>query len=193
VRRPAALDAFVLAGEEIPTCFSGSRSEHPASDDYVRAISRYHRLEEARHLAFARTTIGEHYRHTTWTDRFAVRWIVPIAIVAMFDIIVQPFVYPTVGLPAVRTWLRVRRQPQRVGLRQQCARAVLTALIDARVFTSERIPLPWRRVANDASGGANTSRTIIVNALVMLLSVVPTDAPLSAMSTRFSTETSWAS
>jgi hypothetical protein len=147
LRRPATLDAFVLVGEEIPDLFQKMAAEHPDTDPYVREISRYHRLEEARHLAFARTTVGEHYRDTTWTDRFAVRWIVPLGIVGMFDTMVQPFVYRTVGLPALRTWLRVRRQPRRVALRQQCARAVLNALIDAGVLKRGRIPSVWRRVA----------------------------------------------
>jgi len=155
LRRPATLDAFVLVGEEIPDLFQKLAAEHPDTDEYVRAISRYHRLEEARHLAFARTTVGEHYRNTTWTDRFAVRWIVPIAIVGMFDMMVQPFVYATIGLPPLRTWLRVRRLPQRVALRQQCARGVLNALVDAAVVQRGRIPLLWRRVAGvDRQGAA---------------------------------------
>ena len=155
LRRPATLDAFVLVGEEIPDLFQKLAAEHPDTDEYVRAISRYHRLEEARHLAFARTTVGEHYRNTTWTDRFAVRWIVPIGIVGMFDMMVQPFVYATVGLPPLRTWLRVRRLPQRVALRQQCARGVLNALVDAAVVQRGRIPLLWRRVAGvDREGAA---------------------------------------
>ena len=155
LRRPATLDAFVLVGEEIPDLFQKLAAEHPDTDEYVRAISRYHRLEEARHLAFARTTVGEHYRNTTWTDRFAVRWIVPIGIVGMFDMMVQPFVYATIGLPPLRTWLRVRRLPQRVALRQQCARGVLNALVDAAVVQRGRIPLLWRRVAGvDRQGAA---------------------------------------
>jgi hypothetical protein len=154
LRRPATLDTFVLVGEEIPDLFQKMAAEHPDTDEYVRAVSRYHRLEEARHLAFARTTVGEHYRHTTWTDRFAVRWIVPIGIVGMFDMMVQPLVYRTVGLPAIRTWLRVRRLPSRIALRQQCARAVLNALIDAGVIKRGRIPRGWRRVAGVRRDGS---------------------------------------
>jgi P-aminobenzoate N-oxygenase AurF len=147
LRRPATLDAFVLAGEEIPDLFQKLAAEHPDTDDYVRDVSRYHRLEEARHIAFARTTVGEHYRKATWTDRFAVRRLVPLGIVGMFDFMVQPFVYPTVGLPAFRTWRRVRRLPRRLELRQQCARAVLKPLMDAGVIKRGRIPRAWRRVA----------------------------------------------
>jgi hypothetical protein len=65
----------------------------------------------------------------------------------MFDMMVQPFVYRTVGLPALRTWREVRRKPNRVALRRQCARAVLNALLDAGALKKGSIPRPWRRVA----------------------------------------------
>src|SRR5918996_1692558 len=100
----ATLDAFVLVGEEIPDLFQKLAAEHPDTAPYVREVSRYPRMEEARHIAFARTTVGEHYRKATWTDRYALRRLVPLGIVAMFDMMVQPFVYPTVGLPAFQTW-----------------------------------------------------------------------------------------
>jgi hypothetical protein len=154
LRRPATLDAFVLAGEEIPDLFQKLAAEHPDTDEYVRDVSRYHRMEEARHLAFARTTVGEHYREATWTDRFAVRWLVPLGIVGMFDMMVQPFVYRTVGLPALRTWREVRRKPNRIALRRQCARAVLNALLDAGALKRGRIPRPWRRVAGVRPDGS---------------------------------------
>jgi hypothetical protein len=146
-RRPATLDALVLVGEETPDLLQRLAAENPDTDPYVRDISRYHRLEEARHLAFARMTVGEHHKHATWTDRFAVRWIVPLMTVFMFDMIVQPFVYRTVGLPSLRTWLQVRRQPERVALRRQVARAVLDGLIAANVLERGRVPVFWRRVA----------------------------------------------
>lgn len=99
IKRPATLDAFVLAGEEIPDLLQKLLSEHPDADPYIGAVSRYHRAEEARHLAFARTTVGEHYAGATWTDRLAVRWVVPLAVVVMFDLLmVQPYVYETIGL-----------------------------------------------------------------------------------------------
>jgi P-aminobenzoate N-oxygenase AurF len=147
LRRPATLDAFVLVGEEIPDLFQKLAAEHPDTDPYVRDVSRYHRLEEARHIAFARTTVGEHWQNATWTDRYAVRRLVPLGIVAMFDMMVQPFVYPTVGLPALQTWRRVRKLPRRVELRRLCVRPVLNALIDAGVFERGRIPGRWRSVA----------------------------------------------
>lgn len=154
LRRPATLDAFVLAGEEIPDLFQKLAAEHPDTDPFVRDVSRYHRMEEARHLAFARTTVGERYRNATRSDRFAVRWIVPLGIVAMFDLMVQPLVYRTVGLPALATWKAVRKQPARIELRRQCARSVLKALLEAGVFRPGRINRAWQKVAGVDRHGA---------------------------------------
>ncbi|MCW2887910.1 MAG: hypothetical protein JWL58_4772 [Streptosporangiaceae bacterium] len=145
LRRPATLDALVLGGEEVPDLLQKLVAEHPDADDYLRRISLYHRQEEARHLAYARTTVAEHYRSTGWTDRFAVRWIVPGAIAFMFDMMVHPLVYPTIGLPALKTWFAARRSPNRVELRRQACRSVLKALLDSGVFRAGHVPYAWRR------------------------------------------------
>jgi hypothetical protein len=145
LRRPATLDALVLGGEEIPDLLQKLVAEHPDADDYLRRISLYHRQEEARHLAYARTTVAEHYRATGWTDRFALRWIVPGAIAFMFNMMVHPWVYPTVGLPAWKTWFAARRSAERVELRHQACRSVLRALLDSGVFRPGRVPRSWRR------------------------------------------------
>jgi hypothetical protein len=145
MRRPATLDALVLGGEEVPDLLQKLASEHPDTDDYLRRINLYHRQEEARHIAYARTTVAEHYRETGWSDRFAVRWLVPGMIAFMFDVMVQPFVYPTIGLPAWKTWRAVRRTPERVALRRQACRAVLRALLDSGVFRPGEVPRAWRR------------------------------------------------
>lgn len=145
LRRPATLDVLVLGGEEIPDLLQKLASEHPDTDDYLRRINLYHRQEEARHLAYARTTVAEHYRDTGWSDRFAVRSLAPGMIAFMFDMMVQPLVYPTVGLPAWQTWRAVRRSPSRVALRRQACRAVLKALLDSGVFAPGSVPRAWRR------------------------------------------------
>jgi len=49
----------------------------------------------------------------------------------MFDTIVHPGVYATVGLPRFSTWRRANRTPFRVGLRHQAARPIVKALIEA--------------------------------------------------------------
>lgn len=159
MRRPATLDALVLGGEEVPDLLQKLAAEHPDTDDYLRRINLYHRQEEARHLAYARMTVAEHYRETGWSDRFALRRLVPGMIALMFDIMVQPLVYPTVGLPAWKTWRAVRRAPHRVALRRQACRAVLKALLDSGVFQPGRVPRAWRRHCAVDRNGAPTEPT----------------------------------
>ena len=51
----ALLLVMVLAGEEIPDHLQKLAAEHPDTDPFLAALNRYHRMEEARHLSFART------------------------------------------------------------------------------------------------------------------------------------------
>jgi hypothetical protein len=145
-RRPALLDVLVLAGEEIPDLFQKRASEHPDTDPFVVAVSRYHRQEEARHLAFARSTLPEHWAKATWHDRFAVRYIAPLLVRQMFDMMVHPGVYATVGLPTWATWKAANQTDGRAELRRAAARPVLAAMVDTGVLAPGRIPKGWRRL-----------------------------------------------
>ena len=49
----------MLAGEEIPDLMQKLASEHPETDPLLAEVNRYHRQEEARHLAFARMRLPE--------------------------------------------------------------------------------------------------------------------------------------
>lgn len=153
VSRPALLYTLVLAGEEIPDLFQKLASDHPDTDDVVRAINRYHRQEEARHLSFARAVLPEIWRTAAWHDRFAVRYIAPAVIKGMFETMVHPGVYATVGLPTWPTWKAANRSPKRIELRHASTQPVLKALVDAGVFPSaDRAPAAWRRLTGQ--GGA---------------------------------------
>jgi hypothetical protein len=155
-RRPALLDVLVLAGEEIPDLFQKRASEHPDTDPFVVAVSRYHRQEEARHLAFARTVLPEHWASATWHDRFAVRHIAPLLVRQMFDMMVHPGVYETVGLPAWSTWKAANQSPGRVALRYQATRPVLAAMVDTGVLKPGRIPRGWCSLCGVDKGGQPT-------------------------------------
>ena len=50
---PAFFCVLVLTGEEVPDLFQKLAGEHPDTDPFIRDVNRYHRAEEARHLAFA--------------------------------------------------------------------------------------------------------------------------------------------
>lgn len=144
IRRPALLYTLVLGGEEIPDLFQKMASEHPDTDDFIRAVNKYHRQEEARHLSFARAVLPEVWAEARWDDRFAVRHIAPLAIKGMFETLVNPGVYGVIGLPTWETWKAANRTPQRIAIRHQATRNVLAALLDAGVLKKGRVPRAWR-------------------------------------------------
>lgn len=153
IRRPALLDVLVLAGEEIPDLIQKRAADHPGTDSFLAEINRYHRQEEARHLAFARTTLAEHWSSATLGDRLAVRHLAPRVVTVMFEMLVHPGVYETVGLPGWATWKAANRTPERTALRHQATRPVLRAMTDVGVVRPGRIPTPWRRLCGvDAAG-----------------------------------------
>jgi hypothetical protein len=150
---PAMLYTLVLAGEEIPDLIQKRASEHPETDEFLRAVNKYHRLEEARHLSFARAVLPEIWERASRVDRFAVRRVAPLVIKGMFEMLVHPGVYASVGLPAWKTWKAVNRSPQRVAFRHEALRPVLRALLDAGVFRAGRIPSGWQSLCGvDAAG-----------------------------------------
>ena len=144
IKRPALLDVLILSGEEIPDLFQKKAAEHPDTDPFVKAVSKYHRQEEARHLAFARITVGEHWQRASRFERFLVRRVAPLVVGDMFRMTVHPGVYETIGLPGWATWRRANKTPERLGLKYEACRGVLRALMDAKVFRPGRVPRGWR-------------------------------------------------
>ena len=147
---PALLYVLVLAGEEIPDLLQKLAAEHPDTDPLLRQVNHYHRQEEARHLSFARTTLPEVWRRAGPIDRFAVRFVAPLVIRSMFELIVHPGVYATVGLPGWKTWWNVRQSPARIGLRHRATRPVLDALLTAGVVSRGAVPRLWRSLCGVA-------------------------------------------
>lgn len=144
IKRPALLYTLVLGGEEIPDLFQKLASEHPDTDPFVREVNKYHRMEEARHLSFARAVLPEVWGKASVSDRFAVRRVAPLIIGGMFDTIVHPGVYAVADLPTWKTWRAANRTPQRVALRHEATRGVLKALLEAGVLQAGRVPKGWR-------------------------------------------------
>lgn len=150
IRMPATLYTLVLGGEEIPDLLQKLASEHPDTDPFVKTVNRYHRIEEARHLSFARIRLGELWEQTSRLDRFAVRHIVPRFIAIMFATLVHPGVYATVCLPARKTWKAANRSPQRRAVRAAACQPVLDAVITAGALEPNRIPKAWRSLVAGA-------------------------------------------
>jgi hypothetical protein len=154
---PALLYVMVLAGEEIPDLLQQMASEHPETDPFLAEVNRYHRQEEARHLSFARAVLPEMWQRSSRVERAVVHRVAPLGITAMFDTLVHPGVYETVGLDGWATWQRVRATPERLAVRHRATREVLAALLDAGVVRAGAVPGSWQRLcAVDASGVPTT-------------------------------------
>ena len=130
-------------------------SDHPDTDPMIKAVSKYHRQEEARHLAFARMLFPEQWAAAGPIERALVRYLGTRIAIAMFDTIVHPGVYSTVGLPAWPTWRAVNRSAGRTAMRHRALRPLLTQLIDAGVFLGDRFP----RVGNSPLASTAGGRT----------------------------------
>ncbi|HWH33865.1 MAG TPA: diiron oxygenase [Acidimicrobiales bacterium] len=145
--RPALLCVLVLAGEEIPDLIQKHMAEHPGTDPFVAAVNRYHRAEEARHLAFARTLLPELLAAAPRGERLLVRHLAPLVIEVMFDSLVHPGVYRSAGLPGWRTWWAVKHSPRRLALRHETTAPVLDAARAAGAFGRRGRPgRRWRRL-----------------------------------------------
>ena len=134
----------MLTGEEIPDLFQKLASEHPDTDPFVRQVNTYHRQEEARHLAYARMLLPELWAEAGWFERRLIRRVAPLLVRGMFDTIVHPGVYATVGLDPWPTWKAVRASAHRTAVRHQALRPLLQAMIDAGALTPGRIPRRWQ-------------------------------------------------
>lgn len=144
IHNPALLYTMVLAGEEIPDLLQKRAADHPGTDPFVREVNRYHRQEEARHLAFARMMLPEVWDRASLVDKSLVRFFAPTIIREMYENMIHPGVFGAVGLPALTTWQAARNHPGRVEVRLAATRPVLDALIEAGAFERGRVPTAWR-------------------------------------------------
>jgi hypothetical protein len=147
ISQPALLNVFVLAGEEIPDLIQKRASEHPDTDPLLAAVNKYHRQEEARHLAYARLTLPELAETTGRIERWRIRRTAPFGINALFEGMLHPGIYSAVGLPGFKTWWRANRTGRRVQLRREAIRPVLQQVIDAGFVDEHKVPRGWRHVA----------------------------------------------
>jgi hypothetical protein len=148
LRHPVLLYVFVLAGEEIPDLMQKLASEHPETDRLLAGVNRYHRQEEARHLAYARMRLPELAREATAWERFRMRHTVAFGIHRLFDSMIDPGVYTTVGLPGMKTWVKAARSERRLAMRYAATRPILEQVVNAGFFPEDRIPRSWRNLCH---------------------------------------------
>jgi hypothetical protein len=146
MRRRALFDVLVLTGEEIPDLFQKLASEHPDTDPFVRDVNKYHRQEEARHLAFARMMLPELIAEASRTELFLIKHAAPTLVGGLFNMMVHPGVYATVGLDPWKTWHAVRKSPKRVAMRHDALRPLLEALLNAKAVKPGRVPKRWQEL-----------------------------------------------
>ena len=91
-------------GSTVARVLSGGRNGHPHAwassddtDEFVRAVNKYHRLEEARHLSFARATYPDVWSRASWLDRFLVKHVAPHLVRFMFESMGHPGVNASDG------------------------------------------------------------------------------------------------
>jgi hypothetical protein len=144
---PALFCLLVLSGEEVPDLLQKLASEHEDTDPMIKAVSKYHRQEEARHLAFARLLFPEQWAAAGLFERFLIRHLGSRIAIGMFDTIVHPGVYGTIGLPTWKTWRAVNATPGRTAMRHRALRPLLNPLLDAQAFKGGRVPKGWRIAA----------------------------------------------
>lgn len=148
LKHPALLYVFVLAGEEIPDLMQKLASEHPETDRLLADVNRYHRQEEARHLAFARMRLPELHDEVSRWERWRMRHTAPFGIHRLFESMIDPGVYATVGLPPMRTWMKANRSDRRAAMRIAAVRPILDAVIAAGFVEQDRVPRAWRRLCH---------------------------------------------
>lgn len=152
---PGLFYVLVLAGEEIPDLFQKMASEHPDTDDFIRAVNKYHRMEEARHLSFARAVFPEILEKSTSFDKLLIRRLAPLIISMMFKDMVHAGVYETIGLPGIETWKKVNATPERRQFRYGATRGVLQVLLDSGAIRPGAIPSAWKTLCGVDAAGAH--------------------------------------
>ena len=151
---PAVLYTFVLAGEEIPDLLQKRAAEHPDTDPLLAEVNRYHRQEEARHLAFARMLLPETWERASHADKTFVWHVVPGLVREMYENMIHAGVFAAVGLPGIATWKAARNHPGRVEIRVEACRPVLDTLVDAGAIERGKIPRAWRALCAVDPDGA---------------------------------------
>lgn len=144
---PAVFVVLVLTGEEAPDLMQKRTSEHPDTDPFLRQINKYHRLEEARHLSFARMLLPEVWAKASLLQRWFVRRVVPYMMEGAVDQLVHPGVYATVGLPTWPTWRAAARSQSRRAFKAEAFRPILAELLKVGAFGRRgQVNGQWRRI-----------------------------------------------
>lgn len=149
-RSRATFLGLTLTAEVIPDYFHQRCLDTEPVHPVLRQVSLVHRVEEARHIQFAREYIRDAFASAPRGVRFLVAWTTPLIARLLFDLVVPPRVYVRAGVArnrwqAMRLWLRARSTPHRVELRQRAIAPLLEIYASIGALRRDTRWL-WRRV-----------------------------------------------
>jgi len=138
----------MLGVEEISDAFFVRILAAPRGHPVLRSVCRIHRIEESRHIEFARQWLRESYAAAAGAERLLLRLLAPAILTLIFEVFVQPDVYRRAGLATsrregLRLWRRARRSPERAALRRECSARVTRLLREIGAIPRSTRPL-WR-------------------------------------------------
>ena len=131
----------VMIGEEVIegvnlATLKGDTPVHPLA----REVSRIHRLEEARHLAYANDFIASRFPSRPAREKRFIRFVAPLAVLGMVAEIPRGAIYKNVGLshPTKLFWTAWRNPHHRAFVHTICGRL-------EKFFTQVGIITPFHR------------------------------------------------
>lgn len=148
MRGKATWAMLTLIGEEVPDLLQAIAADAPDTDPVLAAVNRYHRSEEARHIAFAQHMLGARAPGVPWHERIYFRYVSGFHAWLAWAAFFPPSVYGVLGLTKTaqwRLWWRAQHTPARTWLRQASTRPVLKALRESGALKG-KVPRMWRHL-----------------------------------------------
>lgn len=141
---PAEVFAVALVLEEVLDAFQKTAIADPVVAPLARDVARIHVVEESRHIAFARSELGERWGQLAAPVRAAATMTVAGAAAIVTGALVDPQVYAAVGLDPRATARVARRSAHRRALLTASARRLVDDFTELGVITPRTRPI-WRR------------------------------------------------
>jgi len=132
-RSPSLFLTAVLAVEDLTDHLLAQCTAWKETHPTLRQVCRVHRTEEARHIHFAEALLRERYPRAPWVERMLVRYLGPVVISLIFDLLVSPSVYRRAGVTGSdyegwKCWWAARSCQHRSNLRRSAAASLVKLL-----------------------------------------------------------------
>lgn len=143
----------MLAVEEITDIYIARVLAGGAKHPTLRDVCKIHRVEEARHMEYARMDLADAYRGSSFVARKLIQVAAPIVLLFVFESMNPPLVYLRSGVAsseseAWRLWRSSRRSHHHRKFFQDCTSRILPFLVDLRMVSRSSLPL-WKAIGLD--------------------------------------------